>query len=43
MINILLVGTKKEDKLQMFIDLMCRKIDLEYEKNVEHAGLDSLR
>jgi len=36
-------GTKKEDKLQMFIDLMCRKIDLEYEKNVEHAGLDSLR
>ena len=36
-------GTKQEDKLQMFIDLMCRKIELQHEKNVEHDGLDSLR
>jgi len=36
-------GTKEEDKLQMFIDLMCRKIELEFEKNVTHAGLNSLR
>ena len=29
--------------MQLFIDLMCRKIDLDYEKDVEHMGLNSLR
>ena len=27
----------------MFIDLMCRKLPLKFEKKVEHAGLESLR
>lgn len=36
-------GAKKEDNLEMFIDLMCRKLPLKFEKEVEHAGLKSLR
>ena len=36
-------GATEEDDLQMFISLMCRKISLKFEKNVEHAGLNSLR
>ena len=36
-------GATEEDDLQMFISLMCRKIGLKFEKNVEHAGLNSLR
>ena len=31
------------DDLQMFISLMCRKIGLQFEKNVTHDGLHSLR
>jgi len=29
--------------MEMFIDLMCRKIDLRFEKKVVHHGLESLR
>ena len=29
-------GTKKEDKLEMFISLMCRKLNLKYEKDVQY-------
>ena len=36
-------GAKEEDNLEMFIDLMCRKLPLKFEKKVEHAGLESLR
>jgi len=36
-------GAKKDDDMQMFISLMCRKIGLKYEKTVEHAGLESYR
>ena len=36
-------GTKKTDILQMFISLMCRKINLKYEKDVQYDELDSLR
>jgi len=36
-------GTDPQDELNIFIDLMCRKIGLKYEKNMEHAGLDSYR
>jgi len=36
-------GAKKEDDMEMFISLMCRKINLKYEQTVEHAGLESYR
>ena len=36
-------GIGSKDKLEIFIDLMCRKINLEFEKSVEHQGLASLR
>ena len=36
-------GIKSEDNLEIFIDLMCRKINLEFEKSVEHKSLPSLR
>jgi len=36
-------GTKKSDHIQMFISLMCRKIGLKYEKDVEYGELGSLR
>ena len=36
-------GIKSEDHLEIFIDLMCRKINLEFEKSVEHKSLPSLR
>jgi len=36
-------GTKKTDNLQMFISLMCRKIGLEFEKDVQYGELNSLR
>lgn len=31
------------DKMELFIDLMCRKINLKFEKEVKHMGLQSLR
>jgi len=34
---------EKSDAMELFIDLMCRKVNLEYEQEVEHAGLNSLR
>ena len=36
-------GIGSKDQLEIFIDLMCRKINLEFEKSVEHQGLSSLR
>ena len=36
-------GINTEDHLEIFIDLMCRKINLEFEKSVEHKSLSSLR
>jgi len=36
-------GTKKTDNLEMFISLMCRKINLQYEKDVQYDELNSLR
>ena len=36
-------GIGSKDQLEIFIDLMCRKINLEFEKSVEHQGLTSLR
>jgi len=36
-------GIMKTDAMDMFISLMCRRINLEYEKDVEHLGLNSYR
>ena len=36
-------GTQRTDTLQMFISLMCRKINLQYEKDVQYDELNSLR
>ena len=36
-------GVTREQHMQMFIDLMCRKINLEYEKDVDHMDLNSFR
>ena len=36
-------GTQRTDNLQMFISLMCRKINLSYEKDVQYDELNSLR
>jgi len=36
-------GAKKTDNIQMFISLMCRKIGLNYEKDVQYGELNSLR
>ena len=36
-------GVKSADHLEIFIDLMCRKINLEYEKTMEYKNLQSLR
>jgi len=36
-------GTSRTDTIQMFISLMCRKIGLKYEKDVEYGHLNSLR
>eukprot|EP00092_Neocalanus_flemingeri_P038999 GFUD01042454.1.p1 GENE.GFUD01042454.1~~GFUD01042454.1.p1 ORF type:complete len:596 (+),score=215.72 GFUD01042454.1:176-1963(+) len=36
-------GVMKTDAMDMFISLMCRRINLEYEKDVEHLGLNSYR
>merc|ERR1719350_1370734 len=36
-------GILKTDPMDMFISLMCRRINLEYEKDVEHLGLNSYR
>ena len=36
-------GTKKTDNLEMFISLMCRKINLQYENDTDHLGLQSYR
>jgi len=36
-------GIMKTDPMDMFISLMCRRINLEYEKDVEHLGLNSYR
>jgi len=36
-------GILKTDAMDMFISLMCRRIDLKYEKDVEHLGLNSYR
>ena len=33
----------KTDVMDMFISPMCRRINLEYEKDVEHVGLNSYR
>merc|ERR1712123_423025 len=36
-------GIMKTEAMDMFISLMCRRINLEYEKDVEHLGLNSYR
>jgi len=36
-------GVVKDQQLEMFIDLMCRKINLEYEKDVDHMDIESFR
>eukprot|EP00095_Tigriopus_kingsejongensis_P003740 maker-scaffold1209_size55568-snap-gene-0.8 protein:Tk03740 transcript:maker-scaffold1209_size55568-snap-gene-0.8-mRNA-1 annotation:"scavenger receptor class b member 1-like" len=36
-------GITKNDKLDIFISLMCRGIVLEYEQDVNHAGIRTLR
>jgi len=36
-------GVMKTDAMDMFISLMCRRINLEYEKDVDHLGLNSYR
>ena len=36
-------GTQRTDTIQMFISLMCRKINLQYEKDTDHLGLQSYR
>jgi len=36
-------GWKKDQVMDMFISLMCRRIKLEYEKDMEHEGLTSYR
>ena len=36
-------GVEQTQAMELFIDLMCRKINLQFEKEVEHSGLNSLR
>ena len=36
-------GTQRTDSLQMFISLMCRKVELSYENTTDHLGLQSYR
>ena len=36
-------GLSKNVKLDIFIALMCRTIGMEYEKDVEHAGINTYR
>jgi len=36
-------GILKDQSMDMFISLMCRRLDLVYEKEVEHSGIPGLR
>ena len=36
-------GARMEDDLQIFVSLMCRRIGLKFEKNVEHEGINTFR